>query len=161
VTITTRYARSLAALDAELRARFESVATSLGTGELAMPEVALAPARDPAHGDFATAAALAAGFAGVLVVARPGANSIQIGALFALMNAVMYGSVTVAVRGMTKTESTTTLLMWQMAVVAVCHSALLVFGCVWVTRTDAALLAASGVANSLAQFCWTKSLRPV
>lgn len=61
MTITTRYARSLAALDAELRARFESVATSLGTGELAMPEVALAPARDPAHGDFATAAALAAG----------------------------------------------------------------------------------------------------
>ena len=109
--------------------------------------------------DWPRAAALAAGFAGVLVVARPGANSIQIGALFALMNAVMYGSVTVAVRGMTKTESTTTLLMWQMAVVAVCHSALLVFGCVWVTRTDAALLAASGVANSLAQFCWTKSLR--
>ena len=109
--------------------------------------------------DWPRAAALVAGFAGVLVVARPGANSLQIGALFALMNAVMYGSVTVAVRGMTKTELTTTLLMWQMAVVAVCHSALLVFGCVWLARTDAALLAASGVANSLAQFCWTKSLR--
>jgi drug/metabolite transporter (DMT)-like permease len=58
-------------------------------------------------------AALVAGFLGVLVVAGPGADSLQIGALFALANAVMYGSVTVAVRGMTKTESTTTLLMWQ------------------------------------------------
>src|SRR5271165_1888668 len=109
--------------------------------------------------DWPRAAALAAGFAGVLVVARPGANSLQIGALFALMNAVMYGSVTVAVRGMTKTESTTTLLMWQMVVVAICHLALLVFGCVWLTPTDAALLVASGVANCLAQYCWTKSLR--
>src|SRR5271165_4271862 len=109
--------------------------------------------------DWPRAAALAAGFAGVLVVARPGASSVQIGALFALMNAVMYGSVTVAVRGMTRTESTTTLLLWQMAVVAICHLALLVFGCVWLTPTDAALLVASGVANSLAQYCWTKSLR--
>ena len=75
------------------------------------------------------------------------------------MNAVMYGSVTVAVRGMTRTESTTTLLMWQMAVVALCHSALLVFGCAWPTPTDAALLVASGVANGLAQYFWTKSLR--
>jgi drug/metabolite transporter (DMT)-like permease len=109
--------------------------------------------------DLARLAALAVGFVGVLVVTQPGADSLQTGALFALMNAVMYGSVTVAVRGMTRTESTTTLLMWQMAVVALCHSALLVFGCCWPTPTDAALLVASGVANGLAQYFWTKSLR--
>jgi arginyl-tRNA synthetase len=61
MTTTTRYARSLAALDAELRARFESVAGSLGPDAQVPPDVALAPARDPAHGDFATPAALAAG----------------------------------------------------------------------------------------------------
>ncbi len=59
--------------------------------------------------------ALLAGFFGVLIVANPGADSLTLGALFALGNAVMYGSVTVAVRGMTKTESANTLLMWQMA----------------------------------------------
>jgi len=53
------------------------------------------------------------GFLGVLIVTNPGADSLQVGALFALGNAVMYGSVTVAVRGMTATESATTLLMWQ------------------------------------------------
>ncbi len=109
--------------------------------------------------DFARLAALVVGFLGVLVVTRPGADSLQTGALFALMNAVMYGSVTVAVRGMTSTESTTTLLIWQMAVVAACHSALLVFGCTLPTLADAALLIASGFANSLAQYFWTKSLR--
>jgi drug/metabolite transporter (DMT)-like permease len=63
------------------------------------------------------------------------------------------------VRGMTRTESTTTLLVWQMAVVAVCHSALLVFGFVTPTGLDAVLLAASGIANAIAQALWTKSLR--
>ena len=109
--------------------------------------------------DFPRFAALATGFSGVIVVTRPGADSLQNGAFFALMNAVMYGSVTVAVRGMTKTESTATLLMWQMAVVAVCHSGLLAFGCVRPGPADAALMFGSGVANSLAQILWTRSLR--
>ena len=101
---------------------------------------------------------LVVGFAGVLVVTRPGADALQIGALFALLNAVMYGSVTVAVRGMTRTESALTLLMWQMAVVGICHAGLLAFGFAWPAPADAALLAASGAANSLAQYLWTKSL---
>ena len=62
--------------------------------------------------------ALLCGFFGVLIVANPGVNSLTLGALFALANAVMFGSVTVAVRGMTKTEPTSTLLMWQMATLA-------------------------------------------
>jgi drug/metabolite transporter (DMT)-like permease len=45
-------------------------------------------------------------------------HSLQVGALFALGNAIMYGSVTVAVRGMTATESANTLLMWQMVTIA-------------------------------------------
>jgi drug/metabolite transporter (DMT)-like permease len=46
---------------------------------------------------------LLVGFLGVLVVANPGSETFQIGALFALANAVLYGSVTAAVRGMTAT----------------------------------------------------------
>src|SRR5262249_4442129 len=67
-------------------------------------------------------AALGAGFIGVLIVANPGADSLQLGALFALGNAIMYGSVTVAVRGMAATESVDTLVMWQMVTIAVFHS---------------------------------------
>jgi len=101
---------------------------------------------------------LLTGFSGVLIVANPGADSLQIGALFALANAVMYGSVTVAVRGMTATESANTLLMWQMVTIAVFHSALLVFGFRWPTAVDALMLTASGIANAIAQYCWTKAL---
>lgn len=103
--------------------------------------------------------ALGAGFVGVLIVTNPGSDSIQLGAMFALANAVMYGSVTVAVRGMTKTETANGLLMWQMATMSVCHSALLVFGFVMPTPVDFALLACGGIANAGAQFLWTRSLQ--
>jgi len=103
-------------------------------------------------------AVLVAGFVGVLIVTDPGADSIQLGALFALANAVMYGSVTVAVRGMTKTESANCLLMWQMATMTVCHSVLLIFGFKWPDAVDAALMIAGGVANAGAQYFWTRSL---
>jgi len=102
--------------------------------------------------------ALMAGFAGVLIVVKPGTDSIQLGALFALANAVMYGSVTVAVRGMSKTESANTLLMWQMVTLAVFHALLLVFGFRWPTAPDAVLLVSMGIANAAAQYLWTKAL---
>jgi drug/metabolite transporter (DMT)-like permease len=103
-------------------------------------------------------AVLLIGFLGVVIVTHPGTDSLQVGALFALANAVMYGSVTVAVRGMTKTESSDTLLMWQMATLAVFHSCLLVFGFRQPTAADAALLAGSGLANAIGQYLWTRAL---
>jgi drug/metabolite transporter (DMT)-like permease len=101
---------------------------------------------------------LVLGLIGVLIVTNPGADSIQIGALFALANAVMYGSVTVAVRGMTKTEQANTLLMWQMVTIAFFHTTLLAFGFVTPSPIDAAMLLASGVANAAAQYLWTRAL---
>ena len=102
--------------------------------------------------------ALLVGFVGVLIVTHPGADSLQVGALFALGNAILYGSVTVAVRGMTATESTSTLLMWQMATLAILHSLLLLFGFRLPTPVDAALLILSGVANAIGQYFWTRAL---
>jgi drug/metabolite transporter (DMT)-like permease len=107
---------------------------------------------------FARWAALLTGFVGVLIVTNPGANSLTLGALFALVNAVMYGSVTVAVRGMTRTESANTLVIWQLSVLAFFHSFLLLFG--WRTPTlfDAALMFGTGFTNAVGQWLWTRSL---
>ena len=101
---------------------------------------------------------LSCGFFGVLIVTNPGMDSITLGAVFALLNAVMVGTVTVAVRGMTATESPSTLLIWQLATVAACHSFLLVFGFAWPTPIDLALFVAGGLANLFAQYFWTKAL---
>lgn len=103
--------------------------------------------------------ALLVGFAGVIVVTHPGPNSFTLGALFALGNAVMYGTVTVAVRGMTKTESANTLIIWQITTIAFFHSFLLLFGFRWPAPIDAAMMFGSGFANAIGQYFWTQSLR--
>jgi drug/metabolite transporter (DMT)-like permease len=102
--------------------------------------------------------ALLIGFFGVLIVTNPGTNSLTLGALFALTNAVMYGTVTVAVRGMTRTESANTLVIWQLAVLAFFHSFLLLFGWRSPTPMDAAMLFGTGFTNAIGQWFWTKAL---
>jgi drug/metabolite transporter (DMT)-like permease len=108
---------------------------------------------------FARGAALIIGFVGVLIVTTPGTNSLTLGALFALTNAVMYGTVTVAVRGMTRTESANTLVIWQLAVLAFFHSFLLLFGWRSPTAIDAAMLFGTGFTNAIGQWFWTKALQ--
>ena len=102
--------------------------------------------------------ALLIGFLGVLIVTNPGTNSLTLGALFALTNAVMYGTVTVAVRGMTRTESANTLVMWQLTVLAFFHSFLLFFGWRWPTPMDTAMLFGTGFTNAIGQWFWTRAL---
>src|SRR4051812_5568496 len=72
--------------------------------------------------------ALVVGFLGVLLVTGPGADMFQAGALYALGNAVLFGTVTAGVRGMTKTESTETLTMYQIVLLSVVYTLMLPFG---------------------------------
>ncbi len=107
---------------------------------------------------YVRGSALVIGFLGVLIVTNPGANSLTLGALFALINAIMYGTVTVAVRGMTRTESANTLVIWQLAVLTFFHSFLLVFGWRWPLALDAAMLFGTGLVNAIGQWFWTRAL---
>jgi len=103
--------------------------------------------------------ALVVGFFGVLLVAAPGADSFRIGALFALANAVLYGSVTAAVRGMTATESAETLTMYQMVfLTAFFMLALPVAGFSWPTAEDGGAMIINGVLNGFGQYWWTRAL---
>ena len=102
--------------------------------------------------------ALLIGFLGVLIVARPGTDTFQIGALFALANAILYGSVTAAVRRMTATESAETLTLYQLTLLTLLFTFMLPFG--WTTPTwlDAGLMLVNGTSNALGQYLWTRSL---
>lgn len=107
----------------------------------------------------ARACALVAGFLGVLLVAAPGADSFRIGALFAIANAVMFGSVTAAVRGMTSTESAETLTMYQMAfLMAFFAVAMPIFGFTWPNGLALTAMVVNGLLNGLGQYWWTRSL---
>jgi drug/metabolite transporter (DMT)-like permease len=103
-------------------------------------------------------AALLVGFCGVLIVTNPGAGTFQIGALFALANAILYGSVTAAVRGMTATESAETLTLYQLALLTAFFALLLPLGWVSPTPIDAAWIVFNGVSNAVGQYWWTRAL---
>jgi drug/metabolite transporter (DMT)-like permease len=104
-------------------------------------------------------AALTLGFLGVLVVTSPGVDTFQAGSLFAIANAVLFGTVAVGVRRMAATESTSTLLMHQMVTLTVFFAAALPFG--WMTPANGRDLGAmilNGLANVTGQFLWTRAL---
>jgi drug/metabolite transporter (DMT)-like permease len=103
-------------------------------------------------------AALLVGFCGVLIVTSPGAETFQIGALFALANAVLYGSVTVGVRSMTATESAETLTLYQLTLLTLFFALLLPFGWVAPTPVDAGWILFNGVSNAVGQYWWTRAL---
>lgn len=107
---------------------------------------------------WARGLALVTGFLGVLLVASPGADSFRLGALFALGNAVLFGSVTAAVRGLSKTESAETLTMYQMVILAVAFTLPLPFFFTTPSWFDLALLLGNGVVNGVGQYWWTRSL---
>jgi drug/metabolite transporter (DMT)-like permease len=102
--------------------------------------------------------AILVGFFGVLIVTSPGTDTFTVGALFALANAVLYGTVTAGVRGLTATESTETLTMYQMLLMSAAFSLMLPFGFVMPTWTDAGWLLLNGVGNGLAQYWWTRAI---
>jgi drug/metabolite transporter (DMT)-like permease len=110
------------------------------------------------HVGVARWTALIVGFLGVLIVTHPGSSTFQIGALYALANAFMYGSVTAAVRGMTATESAETLLMYQLLLITLFFVPLLAFGVMMPSWADAGLMGINGLTNAIGQFWWTRAL---
>ena len=102
--------------------------------------------------------ALLVGFLGVLLATHPGVGTFQVGSLFALANAVLYGSVTVGVRRMTATESTETLTMYQLLLLTGFFALSLPFGFVAPNWADAGVMVANGMTNALGQYLWTRSL---
>jgi drug/metabolite transporter (DMT)-like permease len=102
--------------------------------------------------------ALIVGFCGVLIVTHPGAGTFQLGALFALGNAILYGTVTAGVRGMTGTESTETLTIYQAVILVLAFTLLLPFGVKMPTAAGALALFVNGVGNGIGQLLWTRAL---
>ena len=102
--------------------------------------------------------ALVIGFIGVLIVTAPGSETFQIGALYALGNSLLFGTVTVGVRGMTRTESAKTLTMYQLIWLSIFYGLTLPFFFVMPRWSDAWLIVGNGICNMLGQYWWTRAL---
>jgi len=101
---------------------------------------------------------LVVGFLGVLIVTNPGSEAFQIGALFALGNAILFGTVTAGVRGMTTTESAGTLTMYQLMMLSVTFGLSMLFAFKMPTGIDTLWLLLNGAGNGIAQYWWTRAI---
>jgi len=102
--------------------------------------------------------ALIVGFMGVLLVAGPGADTFQTGSLYALCNAVLFGTVTVGVRGMTATESAETLTMYRWWSSPLCSPRHCRSASSSRPGADLVVMILNGLGNALGQFWWTRAL---
>ena len=64
----------------------------------------------------------------------------------------------VGVRGMTATESTGTLIMYQLSLLTIAYALTLPFAFVVPTAFDAMIMTISGLGNGAAQYAWTRAI---
>lgn len=104
-------------------------------------------------------AAVLAGFAGVLVIVRPGAMVWEIGLVAALLGTVLYATIMVLMRAMSRTERPVTIVGWFTLASTLASGAVVPF--YWVTPTgwDWLLLALVGVVGGTAQLLITQAVR--
>jgi len=97
--------------------------------------------------------AVAVGFAGALIVIRPGAGAMEWAALLALGSGVIYGFYLIVTRRIAGTAPPAVTLVYTALVGVVVTSAMLPF--LWVSPTSAAWawMALAGAASALAHFC--------
>ena len=95
--------------------------------------------------------AVALGFAGVLVMMRPGSDGFTVYAVLAVVGAAAAGAVMVVIRLLTRTESGTTILAWQAIGVGVVMTGPALWTWTAPTAREWLLLGAIGAVSYVAQ----------
>lgn len=104
-------------------------------------------------------AAVLVGFLGVLLMVRPGSGLFGWGAFLALANAFISAAVTIAMRRMSLTESSTTLVTYQVVVTTVMSALALPYGWITPSGPDLLAMAAIGLCSGVGQFWWAQAFR--
>ncbi|HLU61546.1 MAG TPA: DMT family transporter [Gammaproteobacteria bacterium] len=103
--------------------------------------------------------AILGGFCGVLIVLRPGFNSIGLTALAVLLGATSYALNAISVRHLGKTDSTAAMSFWFMFLLAIGAGLLALPNWQPLRWADAGWLAALGITGAIGQLCLTEAFR--
>lgn len=99
------------------------------------------------------------GFAGVIVIIRPGYQHVPIEALLALGSAVLFALSAILNKQLIKIESGTSIVYGTNFFVAICGLFVVLFWGARPSWADLGIIALIGVAGAFAQYCWTQALR--
>jgi drug/metabolite transporter (DMT)-like permease len=100
------------------------------------------------------------GLMGVLTMLRPSASSLMtLGAIAALLSAIAYALGAIALRVVTRTDTTASVVFWTIALMTICTALLAVRGWVPLRPQHWGLLAAMGIFGAVGQALLTEAFR--
>lgn len=104
-------------------------------------------------------AALAAGFTGMLIIIRPGVQTVDVGMLLALGSAAIWGGTLIVIKRLTQTESSLTITLYMTLFMVPLALLPALFVWVWPTGTQWLWLILGGALGTLAQLAMAQALR--
>ena len=103
--------------------------------------------------------AIVIGFAGTLLIIRPGVQPFEFGPALVLASAAVWGYVVVLIKSLARTDSAVTITAYMVVLMSPMTLVSALFVWTWPTGGELAVLVGIGVAGTLAQMCMTQSLR--
>ena len=103
--------------------------------------------------------AIVVGFAGALLIIRPGVQPIELGPALVLASAAVWGYVVVLIKSLSRTDTAVTITAYMVLLMTPMTLVCALFVWTWPTEGELAVLVGIGIAGTLAQMCMTQSLR--
>ena len=103
--------------------------------------------------------AIVVGFAGALIIIRPGVQPIELGPALVVASAAVWGYVVILIKSLARTDSAVTITAYMVLLMSPMTLVCALFFWTWPTPSELAVLVGIGIAGTLAQMCMTQSLR--
>jgi len=103
--------------------------------------------------------AIVVGFAGTLLIIRPGVQPFEFGPALVLASAAVWGYVLILIKSLSRTDSAVTITAYMVLLMSPMTLVCALFVWTWPSGAELAVLVAIGIAGTLAQMCMTQSLR--
>ena len=103
--------------------------------------------------------AIAVGFAGTLLIIRPGIQPIELGPVLVLVSSAVWGCTVIVIKSLSRTDSTVTITAYMLLLMSPMTFVGALFVWTWPSTGELVILAGIGVSGTLAQMCMAQSLR--
>jgi len=103
--------------------------------------------------------AIVLGFAGTLLIIRPGVQPLELGPALVLGSAAVWGYVVILIKSLARTDSAVTITAYMVLLMSPMTLVCALFVWTWPSGGELAVLVGVGIAGTLAQMCMTQSLR--
>ena len=103
--------------------------------------------------------AIAIGFAGALLIIRPGTQPIELGPLLVLASAAVWGYVIILVKSLSRTDSALTITAYMVLLMSPMTLVCALFVWTWPSPGELMVLAVIGIVGTIAQMCLVQALR--